>query len=182
ATNFDALQGAGAISAEQRAALEPYVQIRQATATDLITLSAGAILGKTVGGNPLLVNGVSVPLADQYVLIPSETAAIRARVTAFNNIISTTVANSNNRVALADINATLSALATFRADVVNGVTITPSFAPPTGGFSEDGVHPNSRGYAYLANVFVTAINAKFGASVPLVNISKYSATSLPITP
>lgn len=179
---FDLLQGAGAITPEQRASLEPYVQVRQATATDLITLSAGAILGKTVGGNPLLVNGVSVPLADQYVLIPSETAAIRARVTAFNNIISATVGASNNRIALADVNATLTTLATYKADVVNGVTITPSFAPPTGGFSEDGVHPNSRGYAYLANVFINAINAKFGASVPAVNVSKYSATGLPITP
>jgi hypothetical protein len=62
------------------------------------------------------------------------------------------------------------------------VTITPSFVPPTGAFSEDGVHPNSRGYAFMANIFIQAINTKFSANVPLADISKYKGTGLPVNP
>lgn len=161
--------------------LIPYARARQATATDLVTLSAGGILGTAVpntGGTA--VYGVSYPVGDSYVLIPTETAEIKARTSAFNAVISTVVSGSNNRLALADVNATFNALVTAKAGVYNGVTITPSFAPPTGAFSEDGVHPNSRGYAFMANIFIDAINKKFTANVPLADISKYKGTALPI--
>lgn len=178
---FDALQGAGAITVQQRAALEPYRKARQATSTDLITLSAGSVLGTTVSGNPLAVNGVSVPLADQYVLIPTEIAEVKARTIAFNTIIKNTADGSNGRLALADVNGTFTALVTNRAGVYNGVTITPNFAPPTGAFSEDGVHPNSRGYAFMANIFIDAINAKFSANIPKASLADYKGTSLPVS-
>lgn len=151
---LDALVAANAITTTQRAQLASYQRVREANSGDLIALSAGAILGTTVGGNPLLVNGVSVPLADQFVLLPSEITACRDAVTAFNSIIKSAADNSNNRVALADVNAAFNNLVAARAGVYNGVTITPSFAPPTGAFSEDGVHPNSRGYAFMANIFI----------------------------
>ncbi|MFM7851876.1 MAG: hypothetical protein ACKO96_08155, partial [Flammeovirgaceae bacterium] len=64
----------------------------------------------------------------------------------------------------------------------DGVSITPSFAPPTGAFSEDGVHPNSRGYAFMANIFIDAINAKFGATIPKAKLSDYKGTALPVNP
>ncbi|MFM7853273.1 MAG: hypothetical protein ACKO96_15460, partial [Flammeovirgaceae bacterium] len=57
---LDALLAASAITATQRAQLAAYQKAREANSSDLITLSAGAVLGTTVGGNPLLVNGVSV--------------------------------------------------------------------------------------------------------------------------
>jgi hypothetical protein len=177
---FDALLAAGAISSTQRAGLEPYRKSRQATAADIITLSAGGVIGTTVGGNAQAVNGVSIPLADQYVLIPTEKAEIQARTIAFNNTIKGVVDASNNSLALADVNATFTALVTARAGVYNGVTITPNFTPPTGAFSEDGVHPNSRGYAFMANVFIKAINAKFGATVPEANIAEYKGVGLPV--
>lgn len=179
---LDALLSAGGITSTQRAQLASYQQIREANSGDLITLSAGGILGTTVGGNPLLVNGVSVPLADQFVLLPSEITACREAVTAFNAIIKSAADNSNNRVAFADLNTAFTNLVTTRAAVFNGVTITPSFVPPTGAFSEDGVHPNSRGYAFMANIFIAAINAKFGATVPLSDLSKYKGTGLPVNP
>jgi hypothetical protein len=182
---FDQLVAASQMTPEQRAALEPYRRVRQATANDLITLAAGSVLGTCLnppGNNASLIIGTSIPLADQFVLLPSETAEIRARTTAFNNIIRAAADGSSNRLAVADVNAAFSQLVTARAQVFNGVTITPSFAPPTGGFSEDGVHPNTRGYAYLANIFIDAINAKFGATVPKANLSEYKATALPISP
>mgnify|MGYP002783512215 CR=1 FL=1 len=182
---FDQLVAASQMTTQQRAALEPYRRVRQATANDLITLSAGSVLGTCLnppGNNPQLIIGTSIPLADQFVLLPSETAEIRARTAAFNNIIRTAAEGSNNRLALADVNAAFAKLVTDRVQVFNGVTITPSFAPPTGGFSEDGVHPNSRGYAYLANVFIDAINAKFGATVPRASLADYKGTALPLNP
>ncbi|PZR36864.1 MAG: hypothetical protein DI538_13395 [Azospira oryzae] len=162
--------------------LIPYARARQATATDLITLSAGSILGTAVPGTGgTAVYGVSYPVGDQYVLIPTETAEVKARTTAFNNIIKNAADGSNGRLALADVNATFTALVNARAGVYNGVTITPNFAPPTGAFSEDGVHPNSRGYAFMANIFIDAINAKFSANVPKASIADYKGTGLPVS-
>jgi hypothetical protein len=163
--------------------LIPYARARQATNTDLIPLSAGSILGTAVpntGGTA--VYGVSFPVSDSYALIPTETTEIKARIIALNTIISNVATGSNNRIALADVNAAFTALVTAKAGVYNGVTITPSFAPPTGAFSEDGVHPNSRGYAFMANIFIDAINTKFSAVIPKVDISKYKGTGLPVNP
>ncbi|MBX2900432.1 MAG: hypothetical protein KF775_12320 [Cyclobacteriaceae bacterium] len=184
-STFDQMVTASIITPAQRAALEPYRRVRQATANDLITLSAGGVLGTCLnppGNNPQLIIGTTIPLADQYVLLPSETAEIRTRTIAFNNIIKAAAAGSGNRLAVADVNEAFAQFVTDRVRVVNGVTITPSFAPPTGGFSEDGVHPNSRGYAFLANIFIDAINAKFGATVPKANLANYKGTGLPLSP
>ncbi|MEZ4944310.1 MAG: hypothetical protein R2804_02170 [Cyclobacteriaceae bacterium] len=177
---FDGLLGVAAITTDQRNALTPYQQVRQTTSTDILPLSAGSILGTTVGGNPLLVNGVSVPLADQYVLTPTEITAIKDARAAFNTTVAATVNANSSRLALADIDAAMSGLVGAGAAVLNNVTITPNINPPTGFYSEDGAHPNSRGYAFLSRTFIAAINAKFGATVPLTDVSLYSATALPI--
>lgn len=179
---FDAILGSGGMTPEQRAALEPYRRCRQATANDLILLSAGAVLGTCVSNNPQAIIGTTIPLEDRFVLLPSETALILERIAAFNVIIQNAANNSNNRLALANVNQALAALVTAGAIVQDNVTMTPTFAPPTGGFSEDGVHPNSRGYAYLANTFIDAINAKFGATIPRAKLSDYRGTALPINP
>ena len=162
--------------------LIPYARARQATATDLITLSAGAILGTALpGSGGTAVYGVSFPVGDQYVLIPTETTEIKDRTIAFNNIIKGIADANPTRLAFADVNATFTTLVTNKAGVYNGVTITPNFAPPTGVFSEDGVHPNSRGYSFMANVFIDAINAKFGATIPKASIADYKGTGLPVS-
>jgi hypothetical protein len=169
-------------------ALGAYGQVRQATATDLITLSAGAVLGTCAvppGGTAPSANfitGVSAPLGDQFVLLPTEIADITARTNAFNTIIKNAVDASGDRVALADVNAALKKLVADRLQVINGVAISPSFAPPTGIFSEDGLHPNNRGSAYLANIFIDAINSKFNSTIPRADLSKFSGTFLPINP
>jgi len=164
------------------AGLLPYAQARQTTATDLVTLAAGGILGTEVGGNPANVYGVTVPLSDTYVLVPSEIDSIETATTGFNSIINSVATTYSTQLAVADVNQQFHTLVSAGGTVVNGVTITPPFAPPTGGFSEDGVHPNSRGYAYLANIFISAIEAKFGATIPLADIANYPGTGLPVVP
>jgi hypothetical protein len=162
------------------AGLLPYAMARHTKSTDIIPLSAGTVLGTVVGGNPALVNGVTVPIPDQYVLIPTEIAEIETARTTFNATIKTVADANATRLALADVNKAFTDFITAKALVSNNITITPNINPPTGIYSEDGAHPNSRGYAFIANVFIEAINGKFGSSIPLVNLTKYKATSLPI--
>lgn len=163
------------------AALAPYARARQTTSTDLLTLSAGGVIG-TCAGSPAAINGVSLPLGDQFALIPTETLEIRQRTAAFNNVIKTAADNSNNRLALADVNTAFNTFVANRGAMINGIMLTPSIAPPYAGFSEDGVHPNGRGYAFLANIFIDAINAKFGSTIPKADITKFRGTRTPISP
>ena len=162
------------------AALLPYARARQTKNTDIIPLSTGTVLGTAVGGDPSKINGVTVPLGDQYALIPTEILAIETARASFNAAVKNVADAFPTRLAFADVNKAYSDFITAKALVVNNITITPLIDPPTGIFSEDGVHPNSRGYAYLSNIFIEAINTKFGSSVPLTNVSKYKATGLPI--
>jgi hypothetical protein len=162
------------------AALLPYARARQTKNTDIIPLSTGTVLGTVVGGDPTKINGVTVPLGDQYALTKEEVFAIETARASFNNTVKTMADANPTRLALADVNKAYTDFITAKALVMNNITITPLIDPPTGIFSEDGVHPNSRGYAYLSNVFIEAINTRFGSTIPLVNISKYKATGLPI--
>jgi hypothetical protein len=167
-------------------ALAAYGQVRHANSTDLIVLSAGSVLGTCgipPGGttvSPTWVFGVSAPLEDNLVLLPSEITEIQARTVAFNTKIKAAADAFAGRVAVADLYQAYKDLVTNKAYAANGVTITPSFAPPAGAFSEDGIHPNSRGYAFTANVIIDAINAKFAAKIPKANLANYSGTGLPI--
>lgn len=163
------------------AGLLPYARARQTTANDLITLPAGGVLGTCVGGSAQSLNGITVPLGDNFVLIPSETQEILTRTAAFNATIAAAVAGSNNRLALADVNSAFTSFVTTKGAVVDGVLLTPSITPPYGGFSEDGVHPNGRGYAFLANIFIDAINAKFSTTIPKAKTTDYSGNRTPIT-
>jgi lysophospholipase L1-like esterase len=80
---------------------------------------------------------------------------------------------------LVNANAILAQLATTGASI-NGSALTASISPPFGAFSLDGVHPNARGHAYIANKFIEAINAKFGSSIPLCNPNDYPGNELPV--
>lgn len=160
--------------------LLPYAKARQTKNTDIIPLSAGTVLGTTAGGDLTKVYGVTVPLEDQYVLIPTEVAAIADARIAFNAAVKAVADANSARIAHADISKAFSDLFAAQVMAANGITITPNINPPTGIYSEDGVHPNSRGYAFIANIFIESINAQFGSSIPLANISRYNATGLPL--
>lgn len=180
---FDILLAAGAITPAQRTALVPYEQVRLTRAGDIIPLSAGGVLGTLADpNNPASVRGIGVPLEDRYALIPSEIMAIETARQGFNAAIGQVVTTYSTRLALADVNAAFNTFLMNRVAVGNNLTITPSMPPPTGIYSEDGIHPNSRGYAFIANIFIEAINEKFAASVPKADLRKYSATALPINP
>jgi hypothetical protein len=179
-TVLDYMLSQGFISQAQRDGAAPYENARQATSSDLITLTAASVIGTLVGGDPTKVNGVSVPLADQYVLIPSEITEIQDRTADFNDVIAGVVAGSGGRLALADVHQKFSDVFNKVTTSVDGIPVNATFAPPTGLFSEDGVHPNNRGSAYIAKIFIEAINATFGATVPLPSIARDFSTHLPV--
>ncbi|WP_189630946.1 MULTISPECIES: SGNH/GDSL hydrolase family protein [Roseivirga] len=52
---------------------------------------------------------------------------------------------------------------------VDGHNLRPDFAP-NGVFSTDGVHPNPRGNAIIANLIIDALNTTRGANIPHVNV------------
>lgn len=136
--------------------------IRQATADDLFVLPAASFIGtEAQPGNPLSVNGVAIPLADQWVLIPSEQDAIRNATDAYNTTLATLTAN-NPDVGLVDLNAVLAEAASIgiqfddfnlNTDLVFGGLV-----------SLDGVHLTGRGYALMANKFLEAADANFGSN------------------
>jgi hypothetical protein len=160
-----------------RAGLVPYEQVRQTTADDIIPLATGSILG-TDGTFGVL--GVSEPVGDRYVIIPTERDQINDARDAFNGTIQQIADDNSARLAFADVSTAMAALVTSQAAVYNGVAITPNIDPPTGIYSEDGAHFNTRGYAFISRTFISAINAKFGSTIPLTNIAPYGATALPI--
>ena len=142
---------------------------RQATAADLMVLPSRSFIGTTVGGNPQQINGVSVPLADNWVLSKDEIAEIKVAVDAYNASIKS-IAEAKG-LAFVDANAVMSQV--FNGGIRYGnYHLTASYV--TGGaFSLDGVHPSARGYALIANKFAEAINAKYGSTFKPLDLAEY---------
>ncbi|PVX45697.1 GDSL-like lipase/acylhydrolase family protein [Flavobacterium sp. 103] len=142
---------------------------RQVTKEDLVVLTARTFIGTAVGGDPTKVNGVSVPLADQWVLSKDEIKEVQIATDAYNKTISA-IAESKG-LAFVDAKSAMMQLSTTGVRFGN-YHMTAAYV--TGGaFSLDGVHPSPRGYAYIANLFVNAINAKYGATLRNVDLAQY---------
>ncbi|PKV48469.1 GDSL-like lipase/acylhydrolase family protein [Aquimarina sp. MAR_2010_214] len=151
---------------------------RHATAKDLLVLPSSSFIGTTVGGNPLLINGVSVPLEDKWVLIPTEQQEITTATNTFNTIISTTVQQAG--LAFVDVNMLLNQI----SENENGVPFDEFFLNDNlvfgGAFSLDGVHPTARGYAFLANKAMESINTTYGSNLPMVKAVDYPTFYSPL--
>lgn len=148
--------------------------LRQATSADILPLTAAGVLGTLVNGDPNLINGVSVPLADQFVLTAAEQARITAAQESYNATIEGLAAA--NGLALADAQSALQQVANG-GTAFNGGVLTSTFV--TGGaFSLDGVHPTPRGYALTANVLLDAINARYGSTIPGVDIGNFATVTI----
>lgn len=142
---------------------------RQATSADLMVLPAQNFIGTTVGGNPQQVNGISVPLADNWVLSKDEIAEIKVAVDAYNASIKS-IAEAKG-LAFVDANAVMSQV--FNGGIRYGNYHLSASYVVGGAFSLDGVHPSARGYALIANKFVEAINAKYGSTFKPLDLADY---------
>lgn len=145
---------------------------RQLKAGELITLPISQNDLKCNGlGSVNLTTGMPNPIMGDFVLEADEVAKIKTAVDEFNTIIKSE-ANARG-LAFVDANARLQELATSGI-TIDGIAFTSAFVAG-GAFSLDGVHPSTRGYAIIANDFIAAINAKYGANIPSVVVSSYPA-------
>jgi len=111
------------------------------------------------------------PWPNALILDPGELNTANTAVDAYNAVISDLA--SSNGFALADMNARMNQIRAndFTGGTnINGVVFTTTYV--LGGlFSLDGVHPSNQGQAVMGNEFIKAINDKFGASIPLIDVS-----------
>lgn len=163
-----------------------YGQARQATSNDLLVLPSSSIIGQVntsavamlMGfglsqemAGQLSVNGVTFPLEDQWVLLPSEQDDVRQATIAYNQSIKS-IADSKG-LAFVDVNSILNQVATPGGVNFDQFSLNSRLVFG-GAFSLDGVHPGARGYAYIANQFMAAINAKYGSNLPPVRAANYN--------
>jgi lysophospholipase L1-like esterase len=154
-------------------------QARQATATDLVLLPTQSVIGTaptaTNSGlgmappSPLNKFGITFPLQDAHVLIPTEVAEIKIATDAYNASIKA-IADAKG-LAFVDAKAIMDKLSTTGI-VSNNFTMKADYVFG-GSFSLDGVHPSPRGYALIANAFIDAINSKYSSTLKKVDLGKY---------
>lgn len=162
-----------------------------ATSTDLITgnvlitltaSSAAGFLGDT-NGLYYSSNGIPVPpgvntaypfgftpenpFPNNLVLDPAEQTAYIGYRDGYNQIINNLAGQYNYYVINWD--NLFNTLSTTGIEV-NGVQFTADYISGNF-FSLDGIHPTSQGYGIIANEFIKAINTKYGASIPEVDVS-----------
>jgi hypothetical protein len=140
---------------------------------DLVLLTAGSLIAQGYGipsGGYNYVNPAAgsngQPLPEDKILRASEVTELQSTVTAYNGIIDSVASRRN--AALVDLNGLLRQASTSGIRY-GSVVYTSDFV--TGGiFSLDGVHPTDLGYAFMANRMIDAVNAKFGATIPRVDL------------
>jgi hypothetical protein len=152
---------------------------RAATASDLIVLTfptskIGTPVSTPYGTLPYGLTPYS-PIENQYVLDANEVAMTKDYVTSYNTIIASIAASKG--LAVFDAYTFLNGVKA-NGLVTNGLSLNSNYI--SGGiFSLDGVHLTPRGYSIVANEFIKAINAKYGSSIPLANVSDYNGVKFP---
>jgi lysophospholipase L1-like esterase len=153
--------------------------IRQTNTDDLVVLPAKSVIGQADPNNPSLINGITKPLADQWVLTDTEINSVRTATAAYNGTINQLAAAKD--IPVADMAATMAQMinglkiedgSVYTADYFNGANLDNL------SFGLDGVHPNSRGYAIIANKFIDVINSKYNATLPKVVPAGYPTITI----
>jgi len=152
---------------------------RAATAQDLIVLTfpTSKIGQPTVTPYGTLPYGLTpyTPIENQYVLDANEVALTQDYVQYYNATIKSVAAAKG--LAVFDAYTFLNNIKQHGL-VEDGISLSSNYI--SGGiFSLDGVHLTPRGYAIVANEFIKAINAKYGSTIPLTNVSEYSGVKFP---
>ena len=135
---------------------------------DLILLTATDTISAGYGFSPLQ------PLPNAYVLDEGEVNRVRAHTQSLNSVIKSLA--SNYGFGVVDMYSFLGTLKdgyTF-----NGVDFSASYIEG-GAFSLDGVHPNTKGYAIVANEFIRVINETYGSTIPPVDVNAYNGIIFP---
>jgi hypothetical protein len=145
------------------------LQIRQIKATELVLLSIPQDSIKCAFW------GTQKPVPGTFILDEKEIMDIEEAVAGYNLAIK--AAAEKYDLAHADMNA-LMKKGSSGGFVMDGVVYTNTFVTGNA-FSTDGVHLTPQGNAVAANTFIDAINKKYNASIPKVNVAQYNAVVLP---
>lgn len=116
------------------------------------------------------------PVEDKYVLDVSETETVVQRINEYNEAIKAAAASKN--LALADVHGFLN---NVKDGVrINGLAVSAKYITGNA-FSLDGIHLTPIGNALMANIFINAINSKYGSKIPQVDVAKYRGVKMPDT-
>ncbi len=153
----------------------PLFKVRQMQPGELVLLSVPQDSLKCGGWGIISPHTLTpTPIPTQFVLTADEVAKIKTATDAYNSIIKGLA--DLKGLALVDMNSKMKEV---QAGIVwDGIKMNAKFV--TGGaFSLDGVHLNPRGCAVAANYFIDAINAKYGSTIPWVDVTKYNGVIFP---
>lgn len=142
--------------------------IRQMTSDELLIL--------TTPQDSLLCGGwgSEKPIPKEYVLDKAEIEAVENARQAFNSHIEMEAANRG--LALVKVGDVLDNVSSGL--VYDGIDLNATFV--TGGaFSLDGIHLTQKGYAIMANSFISAMNEKYGSTIPTAEVNNYNGVLFP---
>ncbi|MBC7485708.1 MAG: hypothetical protein H7282_03020 [Cytophagaceae bacterium] len=142
--------------------------IRQITSSEHVLLSVPQDSLKCKGW------GSTKPITTQYVLTTAEITSINNATTAYN--VKLRSAATVFDLAFVDVNAFLKSAITGLT--FDGINVSTTFVSG-GAFSLDGVHLTPLGNALLANQFIQSINAKYGSTLPELDVTKYHGVVFP---
>ena len=142
--------------------------IRKATNDDLILLTAKDLLEQNIGKSS------ANPLPHQVVLDKDEVVMVKNHT---NNLNAEIMASaSSHGYSVVD-------MYNFMGGLVSGINfdgVDYSTKYIEGGaYSLDGLHPNTRGYAFIANEFIKVINSAYGSELRPVSPSNYKGIIFP---
>ena len=150
--------------------------VRVATSEDLIRLpfqSSGLFGVPDANKLPYGLHPLN-PIANNWVLDKDEVIKVKDYVDSYNSTIKSLATSKG--LAIADTYAYLNQIKTGL--VIQGISINSSFISG-GAFSLDGVHLTPRGNAVIGNVFIDAINSKYGSTIPAIDVTQYRGVKFP---
>ena len=154
----------------------PYV-VRNPGSSTVRQLKPGELVILNTSTELLRCNGLgrpTNPLAAFNVLDLSEVDSIRAVIQGYNATINSLAGTYD--LALADMNTLFK---TFKKGILfNGVEMNAEYLEG-GVFSTDGMNPNGRGYALIANEFIRVINNKYRSNLPPVDVTSKPGVVFP---
>jgi len=144
--------------------------IRKAVEGDLFLLSSSSLLKTGVGLTQ------QNPLPHTEVLDKDEVAIVKNYINAINaEIRASTLAHG---YFIVDLYQFMEQLNSNDGVDFDGISFSPEFIKG-GLYSIDGVHPNQRGYAMIANEYIKIINQNYGSNLKPVAISDFRGITFP---
>jgi lysophospholipase L1-like esterase len=142
--------------------------VREATSEDYVLLHASSSIAQGKGQSQ------GSPFTNYDVLDKEEVSRAKAHTAKLNASIYKIAGSYGFPVAdMFTYMDNLSAGFTF-----DGIDMNISYIQG-GTFSLDGIHPNPRGYAVVANEFIRVINAAYDSNIPKVSIGNYRGVKFP---